>query len=801
MSNLTIKNKHQKVEILVRGTVQGVGFRPFIYNLASRFNVVGDVCNTGDGVVIHASATTSTIELFTKAIAESAPPLARINSIISTDITKESGIADLELQEFEILASPKQSPAQTAIPPDIALCSECCEDIEDKTNRRYGYPFTNCTNCGPRFTIVETIPYDRPKTSMKVFKMCAACESEYHDPTNRRFHAQPNGCAECGPQLTYLEKNGKRIEGRDSSNSLDATVAALNHNKIMAIRGLGGFHLAVNALSDEAVAQLRKRKNRPDKPLAIMVRDLEHIRCFCTVSQKETELLLSPEHPIVLLKRKAGTPLATNLAPAIEEIGVMLPYTPLHKLLFSQPGCPEALVMTSGNSGGIPICTSNEDALIKLDAIADSFLLHNREIVTRVDDSVVKIVCEQQLTLRRSRGYTPSSIRVKYQLPKVLGCGAGLKNTFSLARGQNVFPSQHIGNLENIETIDFFEESLNHLQKVYQLAPEVVVCDLHPDYPSTEIGTALAAKGLPLYRAQHHHAHGVAVMAEHNLDEDVLAVILDGTGLGLDGTIWGGEFFKMNPTSYERLGHLETLHLPGGDKAATEPWRMALAALFATGGDEAISRENLPDSLQQIESEKLEVIRKMITTGLNTPQTSSCGRLFDAVASLLDVCQEISYEGQAAMQLEALAKKAVTGNWRELLSQTKIDNSSRLLKKEGDKWQILSSSLIQTILQGIKQGETGAALALDFHSELICCITNLIARLSKETGIRKVVLSGGCMQNSLLIAGLFHTIGESDIEAFTGNTVPVNDGGISIGQTVIGGLQHVSCDPNESHRH
>lgn len=801
MSNLAIKSRRNQVEILVRGTVQGVGFRPFIYNLASRLKISGNVCNTGEGVVINACAENSILEQFTRAIADETPTLARIDSIVIRTTEPVSELATNEQNKFEILPSPATASARTTIPPDIALCKDCRHELSDPQDRRYQYPFTNCTNCGPRYTIVESIPYDRPHTSMKVFEMCDACSKEYHDPANRRFHAQPNACAECGPQIKFF--NSKKIELAADLPIIE-TIRSFNEDKVVAIRGLGGFHLSVNGCSENAVAKLRRRKQRVDKPLAIMVRDLEHVKNFCHVGPKEIELLTSAEQPIVLLRKKPDTQLAPNLAPKINEIGVMLPYTPLHYLLFNNHECPEALVMTSGNSSGIPICTSNEDAFERLNNIADNFLIHNRDIVTRVDDSVMKVVCEQTMTLRRSRGFVPASIRVNNNLPKVLACGAGLKNTFSLGRGHNIFPSQHIGDLANLESYDFFVESIEHLKAVYQLNPEIIVCDLHPDYPSSRYGKEASNNNLPLYHVQHHHAHGVAVMAEHGLTDPVLAVIFDGTGLGDDGAIWGGEIMKISSTSYERLGHLENLHLPGGDAATTEPWRMGLSALFAAYGSDSLEIDNLPKDLQMLDPNSLSVVKKMISTGFNSPLTSSCGRLFDSIASLLGVRQKINYEGQAAMELEALAKEACPTNLQDLVNRARIDSGIELLQRNNgdiyDKWQIVSTKLITMVIDGLRSGEDRAALALNFHIELICSITKLIELLSRETGISQVVLSGGCMQNSLLLEGFLHSFGECNIEAFSGNFLPVNDGGISIGQTVIGGLQHVSCNPNESNR-
>ncbi len=754
--------------------------------------VSGSVVNTGEGVIIDAMAPAESLLLFLKAIENEAPPLARIDSMESRSVDGCPDSESLEPAQFRILLSESRGNATTAIPPDISLCSDCGAEISSPANRRSGYPFTNCTNCGPRFTIVETIPYDRPKTSMKSFTMCSACQDEYNNPADRRFHAQPNGCPLCGPQLSLHDNKGATLA---VASPMTATVLGLNNGEVLAIKGLGGFHLAVSGLSEDGIQRLRTRKGRPDKPLAIMVQDIKAAEMFCSLSSAEKELLLSPEHPIVLLKQRPDSLLPANLAPGIEEVGVMLPYTPLHHLLFTEPECPKALVMTSGNISGLPICTKNEEALLQLGPIADKFLLHNREIVTRVDDSLVRMSGEQQLILRRSRGYVPSGIKVNWQLPQILGTGAGLKNTFCLGRGHDVIPSQHIGNLDNLESYDFYQESIDHLQSLYQLEAEAVACDLHPDYPSS---TYAAELELPLYRIQHHHAHAVAVMAEHGLEEPVLAIVLDGTGLGDDGTSWGGEILKTGLTDFERLGHLSNLSLPGGDAAATEPWRMALSSLFSTYGEKGLERNFLPPAFRNIEEAKLNVIRSMLINDFNSPPTSSCGRLFDAIASLLGIRQRISYEGQAAMELEALAKRVKTCHWMEEKTPNQHKNYSTTLSKNDGKWEISSTEFVKMVVDGLANGENHSIIALRFHLMLLDSITKLIEILSHQTGIQQVVLSGGCMQNSLLLEGFFHSLKKINVQVFCGNLLPINDGAISIGQTIIGGLRHVSRNSNES---
>ena len=786
MLNSNTGHNWRGVEVLVQGTVQGVGFRPFIYKLASHFEISGTVTNTSDGVTITATARKDRLSAFILAIEEQAPPLSRITSIKTRTLEGK-----IQAGTFTILPSVAGRSATAAIPPDIALCDDCLRELLDPGDNRHNYPFINCTNCGPRFTIVETIPYDRPKTSMKVFPMCNGCEKEYHDPANRRFHAQPNACELCGPQISLHDRQGTAL---DVIDPLAETVKFLVNDRIIAIRGLGGFHLVVNGCSNAATELLRKRKGRPDKPLAIMVADVAAAEGFCHLNSQEIALLSSPEHPIVLL-RKAKSSLADNLAPGIEEVGVMLPYTPLHHLLFQQPSCPQALVMTSGNMSGAPICTANEDAVAKLGSIADFFLLHNRDIVTRVDDSVVKVVNNSPVIFRRARGYVPSPIDVAWKLPKILGCGAGLKSTFCLGRDKSAFPSQHIGDLDNLASYDFYLESVEHFKSVLQLEPEAVACDLHPDYMSSRYAAEL---GLPLYQVQHHHAHAVAVMAEHAIEEPVLAVVLDGTGLGNDGTIWGGEVLQTDLTSFKRLGHLSYLHLPGGDSAASQPWRVGLSALFNTFGPSGMQRATLPAPLKQLKSESVEVISTMLTNNFNCPPSSSCGRLFDGVASILGVRQQISYEGQAAMELEAIARKAWTSSWSgDIWPGSQTDFQPFLSEKNG-MWEISSTELVKMVMNGVDKGDSIAAIGLQFHSLLIGSITKLVENLSQQTGIRRVMLSGGCMQNSLLFEGLFSTLKSIHLQVFTGSSLPVNDGAISFGQTIIGGLRHVSRNSNES---
>ena len=787
----TKKSEIRGVELHIQGIVQGVGFRPFIYNLATRLKISGTVSNTSAGVVIQAAASQARLDSFIRAIRSDAPPLSQILSIDTLPLNPRL------LQDsstFSILKSDNSSTANTAIPADISLCDDCLGEMLSPLDRRHGYPFINCTNCGPRFTIVETIPYDRVKTSMKVFPMCDECLKEYEDPGNRRFHAQPNACPQCGPQISLHDASGSQIE---DTLPVAGAVAALNDDRILALRGLGGFHLAVNGCSEAGVARLRRRKNRPSKPLAIMVKDIESAQVFCHLSEKEKDALTSPQHPIVLLRKKQGDILAPNLCPGVGDIGIMLPYTPLHHLLFNTPSCPSALVMTSGNLSGRPICISNESALDQLNGIADFFLLHNREILTRVDDSVTKKFHGSIRLIRRARGYCPIPIPLAQKIPQTLGCGGGLKSTFCLGRGNLAFLSQHIGDLFNLESYEFYLESLKHLKQVFEIEPEIVVRDLHPDYLSSHLADELK---IPLHKAQHHHAHAVAVMAEHNLSGEVLAIVLDGTGYGSDGTIWGGEILLSQLTGFQRLGHLQYLPLPGGDKAAAEPWRMAISALYQTYGSEVFAERHLPPLLRTVDEAKREMLVDMVKNDFNSPLTSSCGRLFDAIAALVNLRLQCDYEGHAAMELETLASISLKPGWQNELDTLLSIEDSPFFSLDKGKGKINSSEFVKMVMDKTAKGFNVSQIALDFHLELICAISKLTTKLSVQHETDRVVLSGGCMQNRLLMEGLFYTLEKAGLRVYTGEKVPVNDGGISFGQVIIGGLQHVSCNTDAGYQ-
>ncbi len=754
--------------ITIHGVVQGVGFRPFVYRLAHRLGLTGTVVNNGNGVHIRICGPAERLDLFIIALNTEAPPVARIVRI-ETQPT-EPAVTDTE---FRILPSTQGLRSRTQIAPDIALCNDCLAEIFDPNNRRFQYPFTNCTNCGPRFSIVERIPYDRPNTSMRVFPLCEACSREYHDPMDRRFHAQPNACPVCGPRLSWHDHLGRPIKG----DCLDLAASALAEGRVVAIKGLGGFHLAVDAGSAPAVATLRARKHRPAKPLAIMVKDLVTAARFCRFSPEEAALLSSPEHPIVLLDCREDAALAAEVAPGLGILGVMLPYTPLHHLLLNRPQAPEALVMTSGNRSEEPICIGNDEALQRLQGLADFFLLHNRDIVTRVDDSVARIMAGTIRLLRRARGYSPVPILLRHPTEDIVACGAEMKNSFCIVRNREAYLSQHIGELTSPEAFDFYRESIDHLQTVLEVVPERSACDLHPDYLSSRYAYGL---NIPCCPVQHHHAHTGAVMAEQGLAGPVLSIVLDGTGYGSDGTVFGGEIYWADRSTFRRLGHLSQLLLPGGDRAAKEPWRMALALLYQGLGPPAFIESNQPPALLAIAADKKQLLGQMMTKRLNCPQTSSCGRLFDGVSALLGLCLESNYEGQAAMLLEHQATLAAADAVSEAYPLSLLDEAGMGI--------IDSAPLGSLILRDLAANVPIPEIAHRFHLWLIDSLVALLETLRRQTQLSEVVLSGGCMQNKLLFETLVQRLNRQRFSVFSGHLVPMNDGGIALGQAFIGGM-------------
>ncbi|NWG15891.1 MAG: carbamoyltransferase HypF [Chloroflexi bacterium] len=744
--------------IHVTGVVQGVGFRPFVYKLARQHGLVGWVRNTSAGVDICAQGEPESLQAFLAALTTQAPPLARIDSVIAADCPPEHHTS------FEIRYSEMRQGAFQPISPDIALCADCRRELLDPADRRYRYPFINCTNCGPRFTLITDIPYDRPLTTMADFALCAACEAEYHDPADRRFHAQPVACPDCGPQV-WLEEGGDTTARGDAA--IRQTVDALRAGRILAIKGLGGFHLACDATNTAAVAELRRRKGRVAKPFALMMADLEMVKRHCLVSEAEARILASPASPIVLLRRRPeAAAVAAAVAPGQAVLGVMLPYTPLHVLLF-EDGMPP-LVMTSGNLSEEPIVTDNADARARLPALADACLMHDRAIHIRTDDSVVRVFDDEELPVRRSRGYAPYPVRLPFDAPPMLAVGAELKNTFCVTRDSYAFMSHHIGDLENYETALSFEQGITHFERLFRIQPQQIIHDRHPDYLSTRYAQARAeAEGLPRLAVQHHHAHIAACMAEnrHPGDRPVIGVCFDGTGYGTDGTIWGGEFLIADYRGFERAAHLKPLPLPGGDAATRKPARIALAYLLAGG---LAPDDDLPPlrALPPVESG---VVQRQVAAGLNTPLTSSMGRLFDAVSALLDICQVATYEGQAAIELEAVVDPAESGAYD--FDTADVINPAGVLRQ---------------IVADYRAGVSPAASAARFHNGAARMIRDVCLRLSERYGLNEVALSGGVFQNVTLLGKTLPLLRQAGLTVYTHRLVPPNDGGLALGQAAIG---------------
>jgi len=677
----------------IKGIVQGVGFRPFIYNLALANNVKGFVSNTSQGVYIEAEGVRESLDAFLSAIPEEKPPLALIVSIETAEQPTK------KYSDFTIQKSESQEQRRTLISPDVCVCGDCLTELFDPNDRRYGYPFINCTNCGPRYTIIKDIPYDRPFTAMKHFKMCPACQTEYDDPGNRRFHAQPNACWDCGPIVRMWDREKQEVYADDP---IGHARALLKEGKIVAVKGLGGFHLAVDATNNEAVKRLRERKHREEKPLAVMVAKLEHIKQFARVSEGEKQLLNSIQRPIVLLEKLANDKIAEEVSPRNRNYGVMLAYTPLHYLLL-QGDELSALVMTSANISEEPIAIDNGEAFEHLRNIADYFLNHNRDIYLRSDDSITRVVDEIPRQIRRSRGYVPIPTFVKDALEPILACGAEWKNTICLTRGDQAFLSQHIGDLENLETLNFFEMTVNHLKRILEIEPEIIAYDLHPDYLSTQY--ALKQTSMVRIGIQHHHAHVVSAMAENGLTGPVIGIALDGTGYGTDGHIWGGEVMVVEPHRFERYGHFAYVPMPGGAAAIKKPWRMAVSSLYDAFG-EAFIEMNLP-FLKSIPKERLKILIAMIEKGVNTPLTSSCGRLFDSVAALTGVRNYVAYEGQAAVELEAMAD----GDMERVYPFE--------IQKTSDVEQFLTEPIIRAVAEDVREGCSQGLISATFHNTLV----------------------------------------------------------------------------------
>lgn len=747
--------------------MQGVGFRPFVFRLAHELGLVGWVRNTPAGVVIEAEGSPEALTLLCERLEREAPPLAVIDFVHREDVpvVGEDG--------FVILAS-GVGENHAGIAPDGEVCPDCLRELFDPTNRRYRYPFINCTNCGPRYSIMTGIPYDRPFTTMVQFPMCPACRAEYENPSDRRFHAQPIACPECGPRLRLLDGAGCEMETHGNA-PLQGAVDLLRSGRILAVKGVGGYHLAVDATNPEAVAELRRRKNRDEKPFALMAPDLASVRCFAMLTDVEERFLEGPERPIVIVKKwEAEIPIVPLVVPGNGYYGVMLPYTPLHHLLLRENF--SALVMTSGNISDEPIAYRDRESRERLAGIADAFLAHDREIHVRSDDSVIRVFQGGPLFLRRSRGYVPRGIVLLASQPSVLAVGAELKATCCLTRGAHAFMSQHVGDLQNAATFDSFTETVRHLQTIMEIRPEIVAHDLHPDYLSTRFAEELG--DVPKVAVQHHHAHMASCMAENGLDSETIGVIFDGTGLGLDGSIWGGEFLIGGYQGFQRVGHFRRATLPGGDAAVREPWRMALSWLHQALGGEVLDLDLPP--VREVAVADRRLFLAMLERGINSPLTSSCGRLFDAVAALVGLRQRISYEGQAAIELEALAERG------------SADEPYPFgIDEEGDVRQLDFRPTIRAIGESVRGAVPPADIARRFHSTLAVATAAVCELIREASGVSRVVLSGGSFQNRLLAEGVCDELSKRGFSVFTHRLVPPNDGGLALGQAVIAGLRRV----------
>jgi len=758
------------VRIHITGIVQGVGFRPFVYSLAKHYQLNGWVRNTSGGVDIEVDAEREVLVAFIEALRDKAPPLSSID-----DLTASFGPAN-GFHSFDIVHSEAVEGAFQPISPDVSICEDCLRELLDPADRRYRYPFINCTNCGPRFTIIKDIPYDRPKTTMAPFPMCPDCEKEYTDPLDRRFHAQPVACPVCGP-IVWLEQqdNGKTGELAKSDAAILEAINLLGDGQILAIKGLGGFHLACNATDEKAVSELRKRKLRVDKPFALMMPDIETVEQHCYMNNAERELLLSGSRPIVLLNRKPDSPIAMECAPGQDTLGVMLPYTPLHYLLFAEhPDLPDskfqftALVMTSGNLSEEPIATNNDEARERLASLADAFLMHDRDIHVRCDDSVVRVFEKGIYPIRRSRGYSPFPVKLPFEAPPLLAVGPELKNTFCITNHDYAFLSHHIGDMENYETLQSFEDGTGHFEKLFRVNPEVIVYDLHPDYLSTRYALKRAEKeNLPAIGVQHHHAHIAACMADHGLDgsQPVIGLAFDGTGYGEDGAIWGGEVMIADYKSYQRVFHLDYFPLPGGDAAVKKPARTALALLWSLGLDWDVDLA----PVAQFCAEDRTTLRTQLERKINTPMTSSMGRLFDAAAALAGVRQSVNYEAQAAIEFEALADENENGMYPFLREQG-------LVKVRSAIEALITDSLAKVPVP---------VISAKFHNGLSHLVLDICQNLRSSGNFEHVALSGGVWQNITLLRRTLSLLREDGFVVYIHQQVPTNDGGLSLGQASV----------------
>jgi hydrogenase maturation protein HypF len=776
----------KSASISVRGIVQGVGFRPFVYGLAVRHSLRGWVYNTSEDVRIEVEGTAEAITQFEQELRTKAPPLASIEDM-TVEYHRPAGYKD-----FEIRQSQTQEGKYQLISPDVATCQACLSELLNLEDRRYRYPFTNCTNCGPRFTIIEGMPYDRPKTTMRYFQMCPQCQAEYDNPLDRRFHAQPNACPKCGPQVQLID-NQSNVVGE--SDPIAAAGQLLREGRILAIKGLGGFLLACDATNDTAVKTLRRRKNRPSKPFAVMVATADEARKHCYVLPEEEELLTSPQSPIVLMIWKEGSSVSREVAPNLWFLGIMLPYTPLHHILLRDVGVP--LVMTSGNLSEEPIAGDNDEALRRLPGIADYFLVHDRDIYSRYDDSVAIVERGASQLVRRARSYAPYPIRLSFEARQVLGCGAEEKNTFCLTKDNYAFVSQHIGDMENMETLEHYDSTISLYKRLFHIEPEIVAHDLHPDYLATKYARESGETDTKLVPVQHHHAHIASCMADNGLESPVIGVAFDGTGMGADGNVWGGEFLVADYRNYRRVGHLEYLPLPGGAAAIKRPYRATIGYVLTLLGENALNsviatlneakgKQSQLVSIGRLDETEIEIIKRQIERKINSPLCSSVGRLFDAISALLGIRGEIDYEGQAAVELEMAAYSGVieAGVGDDAMPGHDESYSYAIVEDDGVRIVHLRD-LLAAVIEDSHQGISKGLISLRFHNTVARMTNDICQLIANETGITQVALSGGVFQNRLLLRKTVSLLENNGFEVFTHRQVPCNDGGISLGQAVI----------------
>ena len=764
------------VHLLIRisGVVQGVGFRPFIYNLAKRHGLSGTVLNDSRGVEIHVQGQRQVLAAFVDSIRDEAPAASRVDEVTMAELPPES------FAEFRILASERASDAFTHVSPDLALCSDCRRELEDARDRRRDYPFINCTNCGPRFSIIRALPYDRPQTTMRDFALCDACRAEYENPADRRFHAQPVACPDCGPALRFLlSAGGKWMERSGGDHALAEAAVVLRNKGILLVQGIGGFHLACDARNEETVTELRRRKKRDEKPFAVMFPGVESLRESCHASETELRFLVSPRAPILLLKRRDDAPLAEAVAPQNPQVGALLPYSPLHVLLLERFGGP--LVMTSANLSDEPIAYVAEDALARMAGIAEAALIHDRAIHMFADDSVVKMVGAAARVWRRSRGYVPESVHVPEPFHRqTLAFGPQMKNTFCLGRQNFALLSQHLGDLDSEHAVRAQQAALDHFLRLFDATIERAACDLHPDYTTTRLAEEWCApRGIPLIRVQHHHAHLTACLAENGRTARAIGLTLDGTGYGSDGAIWGGELLVGDARSFQRVAHLQETFMPGGELAAKQPWRMALAWLNEAFGEEALSFDiPLMHALHAEPGD--EALQTLLSESLRTrvfPRTTSMGRLFDAVAALVFFGTRNQHEGQAAMLLEGMIS---AGSMEPYPFEVRFTAEGGLISP---------LPMIRALITNLKKGESSAAMSRRFHDGLAEALTRACIAVRERTGLNLVALTGGCFQNAFLHVSLEERLRAARFDVISHHHVPSNDGGVSLGQAVIANAQ------------